>query len=182
MKAQQVKRLDPDAPFRENAERMLRVRIAEVWTLGAQAVDPAEQDAQHDMRIAAKRLRYLLEITESCFGAPAKQGAKVARQLQDLLGEIHDCDVMAPRVRGHVELLRAQDVQAAVDAAPDDAADLDPELMKAARNGSRYRGLEALAGYLEARRRLLHREFVRRWIELQESGFRDELEDGLGTR
>lgn len=179
MKARRVKHLDPDASFRENAERMVRVRIAEVWRLGDRALDIEEQEALHDMRIAAKRLRYLLEITEPCFGAPAQEGAKAARKLQDLLGEIHDCDVMAPRVRAHVERLRAHDVQAVTDRVPADAADLDPDEMNAARNGPRYRGLESLAAYLEARRRVLHRQFVSHWTHLEETGFRERLERRL---
>jgi CHAD domain-containing protein len=182
MKARRVKKLDPDGSFRENAERMARVRIAELWSFGDRALDPREVAALHDMRIAAKRLRYLFEITEPCFGAPAKRGAKAARELQDLLGEIHDCDVMTPRVRAHVKRLRAMDVQTAFDQAPGDAVDLDPALMRAAHNGSRYRGLETLAAYLEARRRVLHREFVRRWTQLEQSGFRDRLEEALAER
>jgi CHAD domain-containing protein len=179
MKARRVKKLDPDGPFRENAERMVGVRIAELWSFGARALDPEEVEALHDMRIAAKRLRYLLEITEPCFGKAAKNGAKMARELQDLLGEIHDCDVMAPRVHRHVEWLRAEDVHAVLQHAPDGAGDLDPALMRAAGNRARYRGLEALAAYLEARRHLLHRQFVTRWTEIEESGFRSGLEAGL---
>jgi CHAD domain-containing protein len=44
------------------------------------------------MRIAAKRLRYLLELSEPLFGAGARRGAKIVKGLQDVLGEIHDCD------------------------------------------------------------------------------------------
>jgi len=155
MKARKVEGLDPDAPFRENAQRMARVRIEEVWRLGARSRDPREQEALHDMRIAAKRLRYLLEITEPCFGRPAKKGAKVARGLQDLLGEIHDCDVMSERVRARAETVAVDD--------------------------ERYVGLEALATYMEARRRVLHREFVHFWSDLEQKGFRERLEEELGA-
>lgn len=181
MKARPVKKLDPDGPFRANAERMAAVRIDELWSFGRKSLDPAEKRALHDMRIAAKRLRYLLELTGPCFGPPAREGATVARELQDLLGEIHDCDEMAPRVRAHVERLRAHDVQVVFDGAPDDAGDLEPALMRVAHNSTRYRGLETLAAFLEARRRVLHREFVRRWTELEESGFRRRLEERLGA-
>ena len=181
MKARPVKKLDPDGPFRANAERMAAVRIDELWSFGHKALDPNAKRALHDMRIAAKRMRYLLELTGPCFGPPAREGAKVARELQDLLGEIHDCDVMAPRVQAHVERLRAHDVQLVFDAAPDGTGELDPALMRVARNPNRYRGLETLAAFLEARRRVLHREFVRRWTELDASGFRPRLEERLGA-
>jgi CHAD domain-containing protein len=153
MKARKVKDLDPDGPFRENAQKMARVRIEEVWQLGARSRDPREQEALHDMRIAAKRLRYLLEITEPCFGRPARKGAKMARDLQDLLGEIHDCDVMSQRVRARAE-----------------AVPIDDE---------RYIGLEALASFMEARRRVLHRQFVHFWSDIEQNAFRERLEASL---
>jgi CHAD domain-containing protein len=52
----------------------------------------------HDMRIAAKRLRYLLELVGFCFGAVGEEAQARARALQDVLGEIHDCDVMLERI------------------------------------------------------------------------------------
>jgi CHAD domain-containing protein len=155
VKARKVKGLDPDGSFRENAQRIAAVRIAEVWGFGEHAEDPREREALHDMRIAAKRLRYLLEITEISFGAPAKKGAKMARELQDMLGEIHDCDVMSERVRARADALPV----------------VDP----------RYVGLEALASYLDARRRVLHRQFVTHWKKLEHDRVRPTLEDALGV-
>jgi len=52
----------------------------------------------HDMRIAAKRLRYLLEMVSFCFGEVGEEARARARELQDTLGEIHDCDVMLERI------------------------------------------------------------------------------------
>ena len=37
---------------------------------------------QHDMRIAAKRLRYVLEATEFCFGRTGQVARRRARDLQ----------------------------------------------------------------------------------------------------
>jgi hypothetical protein len=45
----------------------------------------------------------------------------------------------------------------------------------------RYVGLEALASYLDARRRVLHRQFVDYWTKLEQKGFRARLEQGLGA-
>ena len=105
MKARPVEGLSPGAPLRPNAARIVATRIGELRALAEPALDPAASTAQHDLRIAAKRLRYVLEITEVCFGPEAKAARRAAKDLQGVLGEIHDCDVMLPRAWG-IESLR----------------------------------------------------------------------------
>jgi hypothetical protein len=179
MKARKVKGLDPDGPLADNMQRVIAVRIDELFGFIPDALDPANVRELHDMRIAAKRLRYLLELSEPLFGEPAKKGAKQAKALQDILGEIHDCDELLPLVDGHVAALRAEDAATVVTAAPPGADDLDPSLSKDAPNRTRYRGLELLMVHTRARRDLLHTRFVQEWHALEERGFRSELEDAL---
>jgi CHAD domain-containing protein len=105
MKARGVEGLDPAAPLRPNAARIVRTRLEELHALAPAALEPSAATAQHDMRIAAKRLRYVLEITGSCFGPEAKAARDAAKELQGVLGDIHDCDVMLPRAWG-IESLR----------------------------------------------------------------------------
>lgn len=105
MKARGVEGLDPTASLRPNAERIVRTRLDELRSLAPAALEPSASAAQHDMRIAAKRLRYLLEITGPCFGSEAKAARDAAKTLQSVLGEIHDCDQMLPEVWG-IESLR----------------------------------------------------------------------------
>jgi CHAD domain-containing protein len=100
MKARKVRGLDPNEPLRPNAARIVATRLDELRALAAEALKPGAETAQHDMRIAAKRLRYVLEITGVCFGPEADAGRRVAKELQGVLGEIHDCDVMLPKVAG----------------------------------------------------------------------------------
>lgn len=106
MKARRVGGLDPAAPLRPNAARIVATRLAELLALAGPALDPAASEAQHDLRIAAKRLRYVLEIVEPCFDTEAKAARKAAKELQGVLGEIHDCDVMLPSA-GEIDSLRA---------------------------------------------------------------------------
>src|SRR5205807_1070135 len=82
----------------------------------------------HDTRIAAKRLRYVLEMHTPVFGQQAARAAKEARKLQDLLGAIHDCDELLPIVRGHVRRMRAEDAAAVRARAGARAKELDPRL------------------------------------------------------
>jgi CHAD domain-containing protein len=105
VKARKVEGLDPAAPLRPNAVCIVSTRLSELLALAGPALDPTAAEAQHDLRIAAKRLRYVLEIVESCFGPKAKAARKAAKELQGVLGEIHDCDVMLPSAAG-IESLR----------------------------------------------------------------------------
>ncbi len=68
MKARKVKKLDPRAPLAENAARIVQVRLDELRSFVPAALHEDCMVEQHDMRIAAKRLRYILEATEFCFG------------------------------------------------------------------------------------------------------------------
>ena len=99
MKARRVEGLDPSGPLRRNAARIVPVRLDELRGFADAGARPGAAKAQHDMRIAAKRLRYVLEIAEPCFGAEATAARDAAKQLQAVLGDIHDCDVMLPRSR-----------------------------------------------------------------------------------
>ena len=180
MKARRVKGLDPDGALADNALRIARVRVDELVSLASRALDPGETEALHDARIAAKRLRYVLEVTAPAFGPAARRGIKAARDLQDLLGEIHDCDVMLPRVRRHVKRLRAEDAEALRTAAAG-SKDLGPAAARAAPNRARYRGLEALIAYLTARRAVLFERFLRDWGELEERRFFTALLEELGS-
>lgn len=100
MKARQVEGLNPAAPLRANAVRIVETRLAELRDLAEPAMAPDAAEAQHDLRIAAKRLRYVLELTEGCFGPEAVAARRFAKRLQGVLGDLHDCDVMLPSAGG----------------------------------------------------------------------------------
>lgn len=119
MKATKVKGLRPENPLDENAARIVAVRLAELRSFERDALERDEAEAQHNMRIAAKRLRYVLETVGFCFGDVADEGRRAARDLQDVLGDLHDCDVLigmvqepeAPTADRGIELLVAHTVK-----------------------------------------------------------------------
>ena len=179
MKPRRIKKLDPGSPLVDSAARIIRVRLDEMLSFAPAALEFERIRDQHDMRIAAKRLRYILETTEFCFGRPAQTARRRARDLQDLLGELHDCDVMLPRVEAHLAALRAEDA-AGVRQRAGDAPDLDPRLAARAQHRTAYRGLEVLAVYVQARRRLLFDRFREFWVEQERAGTWRRLEQTVG--
>jgi hypothetical protein len=181
VKARRVKDLDPDGPLADNAERIVRVRLDELCGFMPAAADPEEVVALHDMRIAAKRLRYILEVTGPCFGPYAKNATKRVKDLQDLLGEIHDCDVQVPETAAFATQLLAADADA-LHAAAGDSDELDPALLKQAPHAREHAGLAALQAHLRARRLLLFDRFLELWADLERKGFRARLEFAVSER
>lgn len=109
MRARRVEGLDPGAPLRPNASRIAQTRLDELRGFADEALAPDASTAQHDMRIAAKRLRYVLEVVGPCIGEEARAARLAARELQSVLGDLHDCDLMLPKVENIeslAELLR----------------------------------------------------------------------------
>jgi CHAD domain-containing protein len=98
MKAHPVDGLAPTMPLADAARRIVAVRTAELYAFVPEALGEHAIIAMHDMRIAAKRLRYVLELVGFCFGEVGAEAQKRARDLQEVLGEIHDCDVMLERI------------------------------------------------------------------------------------
>jgi CHAD domain-containing protein len=173
VKAKRVKGLEPEGQLADNAERIVRVRLDELTGFMPQASDPHEVVALHDMRIAAKRLRYVLEVTGSCFGPYASNAVKMVKDLQDLLGEIHDCDVQLPEVADFLEELVAEDVA---------AAGASPKGLAKTPNRRAYAGLVGLQVHLRARREALFEDFLELWRDLERKGFAARLAFALSER
>jgi CHAD domain-containing protein len=174
VKPRKVRKLDAKASVARNAARIVRVRTDELYAFDPAVLDPARVTELHDMRIAAKRLRYVLEITGHCFGEVGDEAETMAKDLQGVLGETHDCDVLIPRVDQELAGLRASDALALARLSPE--LDGLPAAVKLAPGRSRYRGLETLAAALTARRALLHDAFVKRWQEAKDADLRGRLE------
>jgi hypothetical protein len=182
VRARRVKGLDPDGTLADNLERIVATRLDELCSFIPKALDPARVKALHDMRIAAKRLRYILEVAaEPCFGPYAQTAIKRAKDLQDLLGELHDCDVQLPRVRALQDELRTADALEAR-ARAGTAPDLDPTLASGTPHAECWRGLETMAIYLQARRGLLFERFLELWQDIEREGFRARLQYAITER
>ncbi|HEU4596266.1 MAG TPA: CHAD domain-containing protein, partial [Pyrinomonadaceae bacterium] len=73
-----------------------RVIILKSWDelaeLSRSLYRPRKTRRLHEMRIAAKRLRYALELFAPCWDGATKAFAEEVAELQGALGELHDCD------------------------------------------------------------------------------------------
>lgn len=79
--------------FRKMSRAIILDRLKELEKLSNGLFRPFEVETLHEMRIAAKRLRYALELFQQCWGRSIATYAKRAAQLQTALGDVHDCDV-----------------------------------------------------------------------------------------
>ena len=67
-KARRVKNIRCEAPVIENARRIIMVRLEELLSWTPYIDDPVNVPEIHHMRIAAKRLRYTLELFRPILG------------------------------------------------------------------------------------------------------------------
>lgn len=92
-RARSVSGLHPGATLLENARAIVAVRVAEMFGFAHAVGDPAQDEDLHNMRIAAKRLRYTLELFPAVVGEDGERAIDLLRDLQDELGLLHDHDV-----------------------------------------------------------------------------------------
>lgn len=179
-RAWKVSGLRPDMSVGAVARRVLAVRIAEIYSFAPFIHDPARVTELHDMRIAAKRLRYTLELFKVGYPPTAGEVLERVKELQELLGEIHDADVLAPILTERLTVIAAEEQAALVTRLsdePDEAA--RAALIRtalAAPVADRRVGLYALLGRTVHRRRKRYAQFLEQWAQLEARGFRAELE------
>ena len=135
-KAQDID-VEPSEPFRLAAARIVRVRAGELFEHGDGVLDTRDIERVHDMRVASRRLRAVLEIFAPCFPRTEYKGVlRDVKQLADALGERRDPDV-------HIDALRAFSKALAAANKPGVARLIEEQQARQAR------GNEALAAALE---------------------------------
>ncbi len=68
-------------------------RLKELESLSPGLYEPQKVKPLHEMRIAAKRLRYAMELFAACWGDQLGVFSRQVAQMQSSLGELHDCDL-----------------------------------------------------------------------------------------
>jgi CHAD domain-containing protein len=107
-KAREIE-VDAFEPFALAAARIVRLRADELFGHAENVLDTSDIERVHDMRVASRRLRAVLEIFQPAFpSGEFKTVLRDVKALADALGERRDPDV-------HIEDMEAfeADVQAA---------------------------------------------------------------------
>lgn len=85
----------PAAELYDLAHSVISSRLVDFFSRSELIRDPANILDLHAQRIAAKHLRYTLELFAPLYPEELKPSLNACRKFQDQLGLIHDCDVWA---------------------------------------------------------------------------------------
>ncbi len=156
--------IDPQASVAENAPLIIAARVQDLVQWEPFLKDPSRVTELHEMRIAAKRLRYTLEIFAPPLGGVIPAVIERLKVLQDLLGDIHDLDVAAP--------LLIKSARKAMRIGRKMETWQETDLMSVA-------GLCTLCRRKQALRRTLHARAKAEWRRLRKDGLLDALCSGM---
>ena len=145
----------------------IREELAELQSYEDSLDSYKDQKRHHQMRIAAKRLRYTMEIARPVYRGRLDKSISVVKNLQSILGDIHDCDVWYVKLDEFKSFQREQ-----IDEAYGNTLAFD-ELKK---------GFNYLRGECKSRRSQRFEELVELWKSLRRKGRWDDLLKTLSNK
>ncbi len=151
-KAWKAKGIYPQLSYRWNAQVILAVKIQEVYSWAKSIRNPDKIKELHNLRISVKRLRYSMEFFAINYGEEFQDFLKILADLQEQLGDIHDCDVVEMVLTDYLQSLPDQG---------DTAADAI--------------GINALLRRYREMRIAKYQAFLQRWEALEEADFKVQL-------
>lgn len=106
-KMKKIYPVNKEMTLKENIRDILPMMFDDFMQLSDTVINfPMRKNDLHQMRIAGKPLRYTMEIGEYCFGEKFKKCLNDIKDTLDLMGEIHDADVMVPEISLHIQEIR----------------------------------------------------------------------------
>ncbi len=109
-KARDIGGLHADLSYREAAALTVAVRAQELFEQAEGVLDTSDIERVHDMRVASRRLRAVLEIYEPCFPRKALRDVLAdVKALADALGERRDPDVHLAQLKEFGAAVKAAD-------------------------------------------------------------------------
>jgi hypothetical protein len=177
-KAWPVPNLEPDAPLAVNARLILRVRVAELYHYEPIVHDPLAGELLHDMRISAKRLRYTLELFSEVFGRQGARQITRVKEVQEILGELHDADVRIEIIEDELARLASRQMRELSERLKTEPIERHYAILSSALRpppDDPRRGLISLLGRQHLVRSNYYNQFVERWDALGAEGMRSDL-------
>ncbi len=164
LRTQDVPLQSPPAAAR--AASHMRRRQRDLLSAAPVLNDPEDAIGHHRLRIAAKKLRYTMEVCVPVFEDLLDGAIKAVKKLQSFLGDIHDCDVWIANLGTFIEQERNRTIA----------------YFGHARPFNRFKpGLEFLRAERANHRRQVFAELVEYWQRLDEERFWSDLETMLET-
>lgn len=121
----------------QQMQQVITGRLNALLDSAAAVQGPSAQTELHALRIAVKRLRYTMEAFEPLYPEAFTTPLHTTRTLQDLLGDLHDCDVWLQTLPRFVEKERTRTTEYFGTAEP--FAALEPGLLALEDNRRQYR-------------------------------------------
>ncbi len=99
-----------DGSLLEMGREIIIERFEDLRSLSVSLYQPLNPEPLHRMRIAAKRLRYALELFTPCWGKPIAYFAEEVAKQQASLGELHDCDVWVEHLGARLSVQKGDSI------------------------------------------------------------------------
>jgi hypothetical protein len=170
--------LDPKRSLAENARIILKMRIAEYYHYTPIVHDEHAGVLLHELRIAAKRLRYTLEMFRDVFGEDGERQIERVKAIQELLGELHDCDVRIELIEDELAELAGRQMRELSTRLKTEPIERHRSITSSALRpppDDPRRGLLALLSRQHVARHSFYEQFVERWDAYAAEGMRAEL-------
>ncbi|HEY7032503.1 MAG TPA: CHAD domain-containing protein [Thermomicrobiales bacterium] len=173
-----VEGIKPSGTLGENARRILAVRVAEFYSYAPIVADETAIEELHALRIAAKRLRYTLELFRVVFGESGERQIERVKAIQEALGNLHDADVRIALIQDELTSLGVEQTAAlgkTLAVAPVSAHQAIASTALRPPPDDPRRGLVALLGREYGGRKRSYEAFRELWDRFWGEGMRREL-------
>lgn len=139
--------------FNEAGREVVADGLQDLLDLGESLYEPFKTEELHEMRIAAKRLRYAIELFVACWGTRIAPFAEEIAEMQSFLGEVHDSDIWIESMGKRLRRGRAS----------------------ATTNGSDYQTAAWLLSEFVKKRTKEYRSALKLWSEWETNGFAERM-------
>jgi len=151
-----------ETPFTEIIGKHIKQHGKEMERALWRAASSADVQTLHNTRIQVKRLRYLLEPIQEEI-KDGKQIIKQLKELQDLLGDLHDAHLHAQEIALAVETAAAGRARRLLEIELE--AEIDPAHLRAVQRRNEHAGLVALTQLAKTRAEDLFAEITTHYLD-----------------